>query len=316
MFLRSLALSKKLFAAILLPVALVIGFLGLRIGDAVSDRNAALTQLDETDRFEAVNEFADAVSREGGQYFDFVSTSENLAATRAEVDAELDALLNPELGIRTSVLQRMVDLHAELLAVREVLGDNPSNIVSGVNLELLGLRDESAPSLVEAVFEPTSIYARIIQAYEFDRDSITGAEQAQLLDSYTLVQNLRVNYRDEANFFNGASEVTALGVTQEVTGRIARDIALTDNSLSVLRTFATPETVAAVEAIQNGDNNADYEVIRDVFRTAPTGFQIQDLLLDDLPDIALTSSTAEFDGPRPPDRRRTASQRKRDSCFG
>lgn len=240
MLLRTLPLRTKLIAAMLLPLGVICGFLGVQITDAIDLRSNAQAQRAEIDRTQAVFGFAAAVGDEGLVMSDPSASTDELTAQRAVVDAAWANVVDPELGVGQAGIAKINAVVDEVAELRENVGTNP--FLFRGRLTQAATRDEAG-----AVFARFGqLRTEVLDAFDFDRTLLNGSTEAQALNELIVVERVAANLGQEQ-----ASQLTVWSIT---TGTFEQ------RDIDALRLAATRsnESLASYLSVASSDARAEF----------------------------------------------------------
>lgn len=285
MFLRSVPLRLKLIAALLLPLLVVAGFLAVGVDDALDQRGLASRQNDEVSRFEAATAFAQAIDTEAIAINDGSQNSSDLAQRRSDVDAAIDVLRDPSLGLDPLTVQTMNGIYATLGDVRARLGGDVNEIRRDLQREVTAGNQGQPETVVGDLLLIGGLSREVLAGFNFDADAIADAETVQRLADYALVQRLRSNYSQETRNTLGVLPLPGEAITPFVTEFFSNTQSATDQAFEVLTELGSADVVADVESFLASEGYANYGAIRARLNSievgeAPTGID---------PEVAQTS---------------------------
>jgi len=260
MFLRTLPLRFKLIAAVLLPLMVVIGFLGLSVVDGVDARSNADEQLAEVARFDAVVDYAAALSDEAQVLNDAEGSPAELADRRVAVDEAWSVLERNRSGIGSDRFTSLDAIHSQALEIRGETGDDPRQY----QLDSAGIAIDNVGVL--APVRLNALRSDLLDDFGFDRSSISDPETVQALADVQLLQRIEANIANEAGLLFATWNRFGPTLDASAVGNIQAAVYATDESLSAFDAFASPEAVAEIAPLLESDTFFDLQQVRDTVR--------------------------------------------------
>lgn len=283
MSLRSIPLRLKLVAALVLPMLVVAGYLGVSIRNSIEQRSDAFAAQTEVNRFVAIASLSDAIGVENLVIFDTETDEAGLAQARSSTDAVMDLLRSPELDLGDANLAVIEQRYAQLRELRSTIGDRPFEIRLTAQSELrsgeLTMTGEITPAL-EALSElPATVLA------DFDVSVETTTTTSALLDDYFLLQRYRADLAREVTTLVRVASLPANLIDSTAVEAVGISIASTDQSEQTLRDLGTSDLLSSVGPILEGAPAAQYQGVRTVIDASGPG-QRPDVDTDDLQSTA------------------------------
>lgn len=270
MSLRSIPLRLKLVAALVLPMLVVAGYLGVNVRSATEQRSAASQQQDEVGRFVSVASFSDAIGVENLVIIDRDAADADLAAARAETDAIVNLLRSPDLELRPETLAAIESRYAELLELRASIGDRPFEIRLNAQSELrsgdLTLTGEVIPALTALSALPASVLAD----FNFD-SSVSASATSELLDDYFLVQRYRADLSRELSTLLRTGSLPGNLIDPSITELIGTSIGATNQSRQLMTDLGSQSLLTAIEPVLSGASFDQYESLRSIIDANEVG---------------------------------------------
>jgi HAMP domain-containing protein/anti-sigma regulatory factor (Ser/Thr protein kinase) len=260
----------KLVAALVLPMLVVAGYLGVSVRSATEQRTVASQQQAEVAKFVSVASFSDAIGVENLVIIDRDATDADLAAARAETDAIVNLLRSPDLELRAETLEAVETRYAELLELRATIGDRPFEIRLNAQSELrsgdLTMTGNVIPALTALSALPSAVLA------DFDFDSSTSASAtSELLDDYFLVQRYRADLGRELATLIRVSSLPGNLVDSSIIELVGTSIGATDQSRQLMTDLGSESLTEASEPVLNGASIEQYESLRSIVDAAEIG---------------------------------------------
>lgn len=270
MSLRSIPLRLKLVAALVLPMLVVAGYLGVNVRSATDQRSVASDQQAEVERFASVASFSDAIGVENLVIIDRDATDADLAAARAETDAVVNLLRSPDLALRSETLDAIERRYAELLELRALMGDRPFEIRLNAQSELragdLTLTGEVIPALTALSTLPSAVLAD----FEFDT-SLSASATSELLDDYFLVQRYRADLSREVSTLLRVSSLPGNLIDASITELVGTSIGATDQSLQLMTDLGSASLIESAAPVLNGATIDRYGSFRSIVDASEIG---------------------------------------------
>ncbi len=269
MSLRSLPLRFKLVIALVLPMLLVTVLIGDRVSASIDDRRIAAAQQEEAARLEAVASFADAVGSESVVTNDSTATGDQLDAARAETDGALEVVKDPMLGFDPDVVRRIGVHHADVVEIRELVGNRPADIALRFQVEVF--IDRSADDVDPATMFETvpsalgrlnSLPTSILEEFDFDPEAVVDVETTRLLADYDLVQRFRADHVREVSVLLQLSATPASSIDDEMITSVREQLAETDVSRSLIYEYGAEGLVTRISEGRRSIAGSEYAQLR------------------------------------------------------
>lgn len=267
MRLRTLPLRVKLIAAMLIPLAVVGGLLGVQVNSALDQRGNAQDQRAEIDRFQAVVAYASAVGAEGRTTGGPTTTPESLVEQRAAVDAAWAIVADPATDVDPDQLARLTEISNEVADLREQAGTVP--FAFRATLRVRGEEAESRSAALIARYG--RLQNEVLDLFDFDRSSINDAPQAQALNEFELIERIKTNLAQEQATLLGVWSLADETLRSSEVQAIRNGTIRTDESIQIYETLASVDSRATFEKMLDSESYANYESLRIESRSAQTG---------------------------------------------
>lgn len=302
MSLRSLPLRLKLVIALVLPMLLVTVLIGDRVSNSFGERSVAAAQQDEAARLEAVADFADAVGAESVLTNDRGATTDQLAAARLASDAALDQLNDPSLGLDAEVIRRAGVHHADLLEIRELVGNRPADISLRFQLESYvdPNADGNAPTTMagavpDAIAQLSKLPGTIAAEFEFADEAVVDVETSRLLSDYALVQRLRDDHVQEVSVLLQLVATPPSLVDGAAIESYRERVIESNVSRALIEDYADEDLVSAVSASRRSPAGAEYAQLRGAAdNTEPGAERMSDIGAVNRSASVITAQYAQF----------------------
>lgn len=263
MSLRSIPLRLKLVAALVLPMLVVAGYLGVNVRSATEQRSVASHQQDEVGRFVSVASFSDAIAAENLVIIDRDAADADLAAARAATDEIVTLLRSPDLELRPETLAAVERRYSELLELRASIGDRPFEIRLNAQSELrsgdLTLTGEVIPALTAL----SELPAAVLADFSFD-SSVSASATSELLDDYFLVQRYRADLNRELSTLLRVGSLPGNLIDSSITELVGTSIGATDQSRQFMTDLGSQSLLAEIDPVFAGASFDQYESLRSV----------------------------------------------------
>lgn len=273
--LKTLPLRLKLVIALVLPMLLVTVLIGDRVSDSLGDRRIASAQEAEATRLEAVADFANAVGTEAVITNDPSATGDQLDVARAATDASLLTLQAAELGFDEDVVRRIGGHHADVVEIRETVGDRPADIGLRFQIEAFIDREATgaaaADSVPRALARLNAVPTAVLDEFEFDSDAVVDVETTRLLADYDLVQRLRADHVREVSVLLQLVATPATLIDQPAIAEVREQLAETDISRSLIYEYGAQDLVADISAARRTVAGSEYAQLRTLAQNATPG---------------------------------------------
>lgn len=270
MSLRSIPLRLKLVAALVLPMLVVAGYLGVNVRSATEQRSVASQQQDEVGRFVAVASFSDAIGVENLVIIDRDAADADLAAARAETDAIVNLLRSPDLDLGPETLAAVEARYAELLGLRASIGDRPFVIRLNAQSELRSGDLTMTGEVIPALTALSALPAAVLADFTFD-SSVSASATSELLDDYFLVQRYRADLSRELSTLLRVGSLPGNLVDPSITELIGTSIGATNQSRQLLTDLGSQSLLAAIEPVTTGASFDQYETLRSIIDANEVG---------------------------------------------
>jgi len=286
--LRSIPLRLKLVTALVLPMLVVGGYLYFDITESVERRDVAAAQRLEVDAFQAVSDFSSAIGLEHLLVSARNSDATQLATARSATDAAYGALRSDESAVAVDRLQVIDGHYGSLLAIREQLGDDPTEARLRANIELRNGESRTGP-YTTSLADLSQLPLDVLGSFDFDPAAIDDVATSSLVDDYLLIQRSRADIRREASNLLRVATLPGNLVDIEVTESVAASIAETDESLAVLAQLASIDVAGQVDSMLVAPEWARYSGYRNAVDAGRPGERI------DIDEAEMRTAAAEVD---------------------
>lgn len=256
---------------------LVAVLLGDRVSGSIDDRGVAASQQDEAAQLEVVAGFADAVGSESVVTNDPTATSAQLATIRAATDAALERIEDPELGVDQEVI-RLAGVHyADVLKVRELVGNRPADIAVRFQLEAYIDSDTASgessnfTTVPGALGRLNALPTEILDDFDFDPEAVVDVETTRLLTDYDLVQRLRSDHVEEVSVLLQLATTPARLIDDAAIADVREQLAQTDVSRSLIYEYGDESLVTSISADRRTIAGSEYAEIRLAAENATAG---------------------------------------------
>ncbi|MEL6892006.1 MAG: ATP-binding protein [Actinomycetota bacterium] len=287
MKLRSAPLRVKLVTALLLPVLVVLGYLGLRVNSAFDQRQNAQAQLEEVEVFTSISDLSSAIGNEYAVGGTVSEGQESYDAAKQATDAAMQALReNPSAG--ADEIARVESLYAQLVESREVMGNDILQFRLAVFTELA--EEGGDDPTVTAYTGQAAIGQTVASEYDFNPDAIASADAANNLRDVRLAQEASAAFGAEITRIQGINTLSPDLRTLAVVRAYTSDYSATNAALERLRTRSTEDVRAAVEQALAAEAWLDVDAKRVALNEMPVNGELP-VTSDEIAEMSAVGGT-------------------------